>query len=111
MEIIIQSPHFIVSEKLKDFAEAKAGWLLQYDGRIVKCDILLKLNKSETDKNKICEMILFRPKMELFASKESLTFEEAISEAVRAIEKQLKRKSAKMRNSDNFHSKLNIESD
>lgn len=109
MEIIVQSPHFTITDKLKKFAEAKADKFSEYDGRILKCEILLKLDKSDTDTNKECEIIINLRHAQLFASRNCLTFEEAISESVRAMEQQLKKKIGKRRNNADQYSGLNID--
>ncbi len=111
METIIQSPHFIIGEKLKAFAETKAAKLLKYDDRIVKCEMILKLNKADDDKNKICEISIYRQQSQLFASAQCLTFEDAINETIRSIEKQLKKNTAKMRKTAERHTKISMEAD
>ncbi len=111
MEIIIQSPHFIINDKLKEFTQAKAEKLLKYDSRILKCEITLKLDKSDTDNNKECEIIINQRRSQFFASRRCSTFEEAINESVRAMIKQLKKKTAKKWNSAEKFTGINAETE
>jgi putative sigma-54 modulation protein len=91
MKIIIESPHFTVNEQLQEYTMKKAGKLAHFDERLLKCEVLLKLDKSAKDDNKICEMKATGDKKSLFASSRSLTFEDAITDVVHALEKQLKK--------------------
>ncbi|HXP52695.1 MAG TPA: ribosome-associated translation inhibitor RaiA [Bacteroidia bacterium] len=97
MEIIIESPHFTVNELLKEYTEKKVGKLIHFDERLIKSEVLLKLDKSKTDDNKICEVKTNGPHRSLFASSRALTFEDAISQVVHALEKQLKKEKVKAR--------------
>ncbi len=95
MEIKIESPHFTVSQQLNDFTKAKVGKLEHLNERLMVCEVYLKLDKSSTDDNKICEIKVLGPQIDLFASQRNATFEDAVTEAVHALEMQLKKAKTK----------------
>src|SRR5580700_8870681 len=95
MEITIESPHFTVSSTLNEFIKAKAGKLEHLNERLILCEVCLKLDKSSTDDNKICEIKIIGPQINLFASERCMTFEDAISETIHALEKQLRKQKTK----------------
>ncbi len=95
MEITIESPHFTVSSTLNDFIKAKAGKLEHMNERLILCEVRLKLDKSSTDNNKICEIKILGTKMELFAGEQCMTFEDAVTECIHALEKQLRKAKTK----------------
>jgi ribosomal subunit interface protein len=95
MEITIESPHFKVSQELTDYVNEKAGKLQHINERLILCEVYLKLDKSATDDNKICEIKVFGPQIDLFASHHSITFEDAVTETVHALEKQLRKHKTK----------------
>ena len=97
MKIIIESPQFTVNEQLQEYTIKKAGKLSHIDERLIKCEITLKLNNSDTDDNKICEIKVSGDQKNLFASGRNQTFEGAITEVIHAIEKQLKKEKVKAR--------------
>ena len=95
MEIKIESPHFKVSSELTEYVNSKAGKLIHMNERLILCEVFLKLDKSSTDENKICEMKAFGPQIDLFASHQCATFEDAVTETVHALEKQLRKQKTK----------------
>jgi putative sigma-54 modulation protein len=95
MEIIIESPHFTVNNLLNEYVTKKVKKLAHINDRIIKSNVFLRLDKSSTDDNKICEIKVFAPGHSIFASRKSLTFEDAITQSVHALEKQLKKQKDK----------------
>jgi putative sigma-54 modulation protein len=95
MEIKIESPHFTVSRELNDFINAKVGKLEHLNERLIVSEVCLKLDKSSTDGNKICEIKVLGPQIDLFASQRNTTFEDAVTETVHALEMQLKKAKTK----------------
>jgi len=106
MEIKIESPHFTLSQQLNDFVNEKVGKLEHLNERLILSEVCLKLDKSSTDDNKICEIKVFGPQIDLFASQRSMTFEDAVTETVHALEKQLRK--SKTRN-EKSRDKMNME--
>ncbi|MFI5149701.1 MAG: ribosome hibernation-promoting factor, HPF/YfiA family [Bacteroidia bacterium] len=91
MNFTIQSLHFTANQALTDFVKEKMGKLEHINNQITSGDIVLKLNKSDTDENKICEISLKTPGKDLFAKNQCATFEQAITDSVEALQKQLRK--------------------
>jgi putative sigma-54 modulation protein len=91
MNIQIQSVHFDADQKLLSFIEEKVGKLNVMHDKIVKSEVTLKLDKSESNENKVAEIRLHVPGNDLFAKKQCSTFEEATDLAVDALKTQIKR--------------------
>ncbi len=97
MNITIQSVKFDAADHLKSFIEQKVGKLdLFYDG-IIDAEVVLKLDKAETAENKVAEISLSVPGTDLFAKKQSKTFEESIDLSCDALRKQLIKKKEKVK--------------
>ncbi len=91
MKVNITSVHFKADKKLEDFVEKKIGKLSNtYDG-VLGTNVILRLDNSETKDNKIAEIKVSVKGQELFAKKQSKTFEEATDTAVEALRRQLKK--------------------
>lgn len=91
MKLIIQTPHFEAQQKLLAFAEDHVRRLQLVNERIIEAHICLKLDKSDKKENKISEIKLVVPGNDLFASKQSNSFEDAIQQSVSALRRQLER--------------------
>lgn len=96
MKLNIQSIHFDADSKLLDFTQKKLDKLDQYFDRIESGDVFLRLEKSETKANKLVEVKVLIPGSELFASKNAVSFEEAVEDATEAIRRQLKKTKEKL---------------
>ncbi|MBQ9200826.1 MAG: ribosome-associated translation inhibitor RaiA [Bacteroidales bacterium] len=97
MEIRIQDVHFDATEALKSFIQKKVSKLDQYYDGILAAEVTLKVVKPETAANKEAQIRLAVSGQDLFASKTSDTFEEAIDADVDALQKQLMKFKEKMR--------------
>ncbi len=95
METIIESPHFKVSPQLNDFITTRVSKLEHLNERLILCEILLKIEKSSSDDNKLCEIKLFGPQIDLFASHHCTTFEDAVTDTLHALEQQIKKEKEK----------------
>jgi len=89
MDIKIKAIHFDATEKLESFIDKKVSKLTQFYDGILKADIVLKIVKPETVKNKDVSIRLKIKNGDCFAEKVCDTFEEGIDLAVEALEKQL----------------------
>lgn len=89
MELRIQSIHFDATEKLEVFTEKKIKKLEKFNDQIIKAEVILKVIKPESIKNKEASVKLSLKNGEAFASKAANTFEEAIDLCAEALEKQL----------------------
>jgi putative sigma-54 modulation protein len=97
MNIMIKSIHFTADAKLEEFIENKLNKLKQYDDRIVSANVFLKLEKSQDLENKITEIKLDIPGSELFAKKQTNSFEKSTDSVIDALKKQLQKFKEKQR--------------
>ena len=97
MKVNINSVHFKTDKKLDSFITEKVEKLSDmYDG-IIGSEVTLRVNNGEDHDNKITEIRLLVPGNDLFAKKQSKSFEEATDIAVDALRKQLVRHKQKQR--------------
>lgn len=97
MNVNIQTVHFDADSKLVNYIEKKMMKLPQFDERITKVDVYLKLdNVVHTIKDKVAEIKVHIPGYDFFVKQSSKSFEESFDSALDALIKQIKRKKAKM---------------
>ena len=89
MNIKINAVKFKADQKLEQFVNDKVGKLEKHFDGITSCEVILKVDKPESDGNKIAELQLTLPKQTLFNSKQADTFEDAVLQAVDAMKVQL----------------------
>ncbi len=89
MNVSINAVKFKADQKLEDFIQDKVGKLSGvYDG-IIGSEVVLKIDNVTEPENKTAEIRLLIKGNDLFASKQSKSFEEATDSAVDALRKQL----------------------
>ena len=91
MNVNINSVHFKTDRSLDNFIEKKIHKLSGFHEGVMGSEVTLKLDNSETRENKISEIRLLLKGEELFAKKQSRTFEEAVDLAVNALKKQIEK--------------------
>ncbi len=91
MNVNIKSVRFKADQKLENFIEKKLQKLFGFHEQILDSDVVLKLDNNETRKNKIAEIRLVLKGEELFAKKQSKSFEEAANQAIDALKKQVEK--------------------
>ncbi|MBN1952164.1 MAG: ribosome-associated translation inhibitor RaiA [Bacteroidales bacterium] len=91
MNIKINSLRFSPTEQLESFVEGKIKKLSQFDDEIIGAEVFLKLENTQDLDNKVAEIRLEMPGNELFAKKQSKSFEESTDNAIEAIKKQITR--------------------
>lgn len=96
METKVQAVNFSAQQELVDFVNARLDKLTLFTDQITTREVYLKLDKSETGENKIAEIKLNLPGKELFAKKQSESFEEAIDNVVEALKKQIEKHKSKV---------------
>lgn len=89
MNVTIQSVHFTAADHLELFVNQRVSKLEQYFEGIISAEVILRLDKSDDTENKVAEISLDIPGGDLFAKKQSKTFEESIDLACEALRKQL----------------------
>ena len=95
MKINLQSLHFKASEQLKEFVDEKVGKLFHLNEEILSAEVTLIADDVKIQNNKICEIRLIVPGYDDFVKRNAGSFEEAILDAVEALQKVLTRKKNK----------------
>mgnify|MGYP000854445195 CR=1 FL=1 len=98
MDVNVNAIHFTADKKLKQLINLKVNKLTTFHDGIISADVNLKLDKSESGENKIAEVKIFIRGDDLFAKKQSKTFEEAVDECLDAVRRQLLKHKEKERN-------------
>jgi putative sigma-54 modulation protein len=91
MNTTINAVKFKADEKLEKFVNEKVAKLDRLIDNATKCEVNLKLDKPESDNNKIAELSLNLPGQTLFNSKQADTFEEAIAQCVDSMKGQIEK--------------------
>lgn len=89
MEIRIQSIKFDATEKLQEHIQKKAKKIERIFDEAMSLDFYLKIEKPEAVENKVVDVKLIAPSVELFASKTCDSFEESVDLCLDALEKQI----------------------
>ena len=89
MNTTINAVKFKADEKLEKFVTEKVAKLDRLIDNATKCEVILKVDKPESDNNKIAEISLNLPGQTLFNSKQANTFEEAVAECVDSMKVQI----------------------
>ena len=97
MNIQITSVHFDADQKLKDFIQNRLDKLNLYFDNIIGAEVYLRLGNNQEVNNKVVEIKLFIPGNDLFAKKQSKTFEEATDNVIDALKKQITKRKEKIR--------------
>jgi len=96
MNLKVHSIHFDADQKLLDFIEQKINKLSTFNDKILDGEVFLRLDKSDVNENKVAEIKLNVPGKELFAKKQSKSFEESTDLAVEALRRQIKKYKEKL---------------
>lgn len=91
MNTTINPVKFKTDEKLDKYINDKVAKLDRMIDNAVKCEVTLKIEKPETDNNKIVDMRLNVPGKDLFVTKQANTFEEAVSQCVDTLKVQIEK--------------------
>jgi putative sigma-54 modulation protein len=98
MNIKIHSLHFDADKKLIEHIENKVGKLSQFSDDILSAEVTLKLENSGERENKIAEIKIDMPRFsDVFAKKQSKSFEESIDTATQALRRQILKYKKKQR--------------
>ena len=91
MKVMINSVHFKADQKLEDFITQKVEKLCSKYNEVINAEVSLKLDNTDTPENKIADVRLVLRGDDLFASKQSKSFEESIDTSIDALKKQLEK--------------------
>jgi putative sigma-54 modulation protein len=97
MKVNMQYVNFTVDRKLVDFIQRKMDKLETFYDRIIDADVYLKVENTSAKENKIAEVRLNIPGDDLMVKKVCRTFEEAIDEASRILQRSLLKRKEKVR--------------
>jgi putative sigma-54 modulation protein len=89
MNIKINSLRFSPTKQLENFVEEKLKKLGHYYEEIIAAEVFLKLENTQNEENKVAEIKIEIPGNELFAKKQTKSFEESTDTAIEAIKKQM----------------------
>ena len=95
MKITVQSIRFNADKKLLDFIQKKADKLDQFYDRIISGEVYLRLENVEDVANKVTEIKLTIPGVQLFAKEQCKSFEEGTDLAVECLRKQIEKHNQK----------------
>lgn len=96
MNVTINSVHFKADQKLEDFITKKVEKVCEKYAEVINAEVNLKLDNTDTPENKIADIRIVLKGDDLFASKQSKTFEESVDTAVDALKKQLEKYKGKI---------------
>lgn len=91
MKVMINSVHFKADQKLEEFITQKVERLCAKYSEVISAEVSLKLDNTDTPENKIADIRLVLRGDDLFASKQSKSFEESTDVAIDALKKQLEK--------------------
>ena len=97
MKVNITSVHFKTDQKLENFIEKKISKLSGMIEGVMGSEVTLKLDNSEKRENKVAEIRLLIKGYDLYAKKQSSTFEHATDTAVDALKKQVEKYKGRLR--------------
>ena len=96
MKLQMHSIHFDADIKLQEFIQRKADKLETFFDRIIDGEVFMRLEKNESNENKIIEIKLNIPGNQLFAKQQSRSFEAAADDAIESLRRQLKKHKEKL---------------
>ncbi len=95
MDIQIIPVGFSIKDDLQEFAHNKVSKLERFSDDIISAEVFFRLLNNSEDNNKCAEIKLLVRGHDLFAKKESKTFEESLNLAIEALRKQLEKRKDK----------------
>ena len=97
-KIVLQSVQFKASHDLEKFVGEKVSKLFEQDPSIIRADVTLFEGASGNPKSQFCEIQLSVPGENHFVKKNSETYEKSVLEAVKTLQKILRRRKTKIFN-------------
>ncbi|MBQ0104099.1 MAG: ribosome-associated translation inhibitor RaiA [Prevotellaceae bacterium] len=96
MEITVKAIKFDATDKLQEFVQKKVSKLNKFCDDITKVEVSLKIVKPATALNKEVSITVALPGDSVFVEKTDDTFEEAITQCMPVLERQLVKYKEKM---------------
>ncbi|MCZ4693967.1 ribosome-associated translation inhibitor RaiA [Ancylomarina euxinus] len=97
MKINIQAVGFNADVQLEDFVKGRVNKLLKLDDDVTNVEVFLRAEKPSVVENKEVEIKFNIPGGDIFAQKQSKTFEEAVDLATDALKRQITKRKEKLR--------------
>ena len=97
MIVRVQSVNFTADQKLIAFIQKKLDKLDQFHDRIIDGEVYLKVDNNHQKENKITEIKINIPGIDLVVKKQSRSFEHAADLSAEALKRQLKKYKEKYR--------------
>jgi len=91
MQIAINSIDFNSKKELKNFIYEKVNLLKRYCNQAISSEIFLRLEKSNSKDNKVCQIKLVIRGNDLIATARSKSFEQSTLKVVAALESQIQK--------------------
>ena len=89
MKVVLNAVKFTPDEKLQNFVNDKVGKIERLLPEALQADVSLKVDKPETNNNKIAEIRLVVRGKDLFVTKQADSFEEAVMLSIDALKTQI----------------------
>ena len=97
MKISVQSVNFNISKELVTYVEKKVSNLEKFHDHIIGAEVYLKVQSTSEKENKLVDVKMSLPGVDIVAKKQSKTFEEAASMAIDSVKRQLVKRKEKSR--------------
>ncbi len=97
MKISVQSVNFNISKELINYIEKKVNNLEKFHDHIIGAEVNLKVQSTSEKENKLVDVKMSLPGVDIVAKKQSKTFEEAASMAIDSVKRQLVKRKEKSR--------------
>jgi len=97
MKISVQSVNFNISKDLVNYIEKKVNNLEKFHDHIIGSEVYLKVQSTSEKENKLVDVKMSLPGVDIVAKKQSKTFEEAASMAIDSVKRQLVKRKEKSR--------------
>ena len=97
MKISVQSVNFNISRDLVMYIEKKVNNLEKFHDHILGAEVYLKVQSTSEKENKMVDIKMSLPGKDIVAKKHSKTFEDAASQAVESVKRQLVKRKEKLR--------------
>ncbi len=97
MKISVQSVNFNIDNDLVKYIEKRVNNLEKFHDHILGAEVFLKVQSSSEKQNKTSELRISLPGNDIVAKKQSKTFEDAVSQSVDSVKRQLVKRKEKLR--------------
>ncbi|MGC1514996.1 MAG: HPF/RaiA family ribosome-associated protein [Maribacter sp.] len=99
MDIIYEYDNVTASQRLEGLAEEKLKNLHEKFSDIIRADVFFKDENTTSDETgKVCNIRLSVPGPRMFTEASNATFEESLSESIRELDRQLRKRKDKLKN-------------